>query len=489
VARTGSRPPRVLHVAAELYPWVKTGGLGDVIAALPPALVGQGIDVRLCLPGFPSLLEAFSLSDVARLLTPFSGERVRVAFAYLPGSRVAAYLVDHPEFYDRPGGPYAAPDGREWPDNHRRFALLSWVAAALGDGGDPNWRPDIVHAHDWHVGLTPAYLKAQNAATASVMTVHNLAYQGSFPAGVFPELSLPGNFFGIDGVEFFGGVSFLKAGLVYADRLTTVSPTYASEIQTPEFGEGLDGLLRARAGVLTGILNGVDPTVWDPANDPALPVRYGVEDADAGRTAAKAALRKRLYLDTKEGPVFGVVSRLTPQKGLDLLLGALPGLVDGGGQLALLGSGDRDQEEGFTAAARAHHGRVGVEIGYDEALSHLVIAGSDVIVVPSRFEPCGLTQLYALRYGTLPLVRRTGGLSDTVTDANPARLRAKTATGFAFDDATPEALAAALARAAGLYADRPRWQEMMRRAMTRDFSWAQSARQYAALYRQLVPVG
>ena len=486
MARTGSRPPRVLHVAAELYPWVKTGGLGDVMAALPPALVAQGIDVRLCLPGFPALLDAFSLSDAARLLTPFAAERVRVALAYLPGSRIAAYLVDHREFYDRPGGPYGGPDGREWPDNHRRFALLSWVAAALGGGADPNWQPEIVNAHDWHVGLVPAYLKAQGAASTSVMTVHNLAYRGLFPAGVFPELSLPGSFFAIDGLEFFGGVSFLKAGLVYADRLITVSPTYAREIQTPEFGEGLDGLLRARTGVLSGILNGVDQSVWDPMSDAALPLPYGVDDADAGKAAAKGALRKRLYLDETDGPVFGVVSRLTPQKGLDLLLGALPQLIDGPGQLALLGSGDRDQEEGFTAAAREHHGRVGVEIGYDEALSRLIIGGSDVIVVPSRFEPCGLTQLYALRYGALPLVRHTGGLSDTVADATPARLRAKTATGFAFDEATPEALATALARATGLYGDRLRWQEMMRRAMTRDFSWAQSARQYAALYRELV---
>jgi starch synthase len=485
------RPLRVLHAAAELYPWVKTGGLGDVMAALPPALVAQGVDTRLCLPGFPAFLDALSTSDAVRLPTPFASERVRVALTYLPGSRVGAYLVDYPAFYDRPGNPYGSADGREWPDNYRRFGLLSWVAAALGQGADPNWRPDIVHAHDWHAGLAPAYLKAQatpaaGVTPASVMTVHNLAYPGYFPAGVFPELSLPAGFLALDGIEFFGGVSFLKAGLNYADRLTTVSPTYAAEIQTAEFGAALDGLLRRRADALTGILNGVDPVVWDPANDPALPAPYGIDDAGNGKAAAKAALCKRLYLAEAKGPLFGVVSRLTPQKGLDLLLDAVPDLVGGGGQLALLGSGDRDLEAGFAAAARTHHGSVGVEIGYDEALSRLIIAGSDVMVVPSRFEPCGLTQLYALRYGSLPLVRRTGGLADTVVDATAARLRDKTATGFVFDDASPGALVAALARASALYTDRRHWRQVMRHAMAQDFSWAQSARQYVALYRELV---
>ncbi len=489
MARSRRRAPlRVLHVAAELYPWVKTGGLGDVVAALPPALVAQGVDVRLCLPGFPAFLDAFSTSDAVRLATPFASERVRIAHTYLPGSGVGAYLVDHPAFYDRAGGPYGGPDGRDWPDNYRRFGLLGWVGAALGSGADPNWRPDIVHAHDWHAGLAPAYLKAQTApaAPASVMTVHNLAYTGYFPAGVFPELSLPGSFFGIDGVEFYGGVSFMKAGLAYADRLTTVSPTYAEEIKTPEFGAGLDGLLRLRASLLRGILNGVDPGVWDPASDPSLPQPYSVDDADKGKAAAKAALRKRLYLGDGDGPVFGVVSRLTPQKGLDLLLDAVTDIVGGGGQLALLGSGDGDLEAGFAAAARTHHGGAGVEIGYDDALARLIIAGSDAMVVPSRFEPCGLTQLYALRYGTLPLVRRTGGLADTVVDATAARLRDKTATGFVFDDASPGALVAALARASALYSDRRRWRQMMRTAMTQDFSWAQSARQYVTLYRELV---
>jgi starch synthase len=490
MAQARPRALRVLHAAAELYPWVKTGGLGDVVAALPPALLTQGIDTRLCLPAFPAFLDAFHLTDAVRLATPFAAERVRVALATLPGGKITAYLVDHPPFYDRPGGPYGGPDGRDWPDNHRRFALLSWVAAALGNGADPNWRPDIVHGHDWHAGLAPAYLRAEAEAggqpAASIFTVHNLAYTGWFAAGIFPELSLPAVFFGLNGVEFYGGVSFMKAGLFYADRLTTVSPTYAREIQTPEYGEGFDGLMRTRADVLSGILNGVDPAVWDPEHDDALPQRYGIDNAEAGKGAAKAELRRRLHLFDGAAPIFGVVSRLTSQKGLDLLLPALPDLVVGNGQLALLGSGDRDLETGFAAAAEERRGMIGAEIGYDEDLARLVIAGSDCVVIPSRFEPCGLTQMYGLRYGTLPLVRRTGGLVDTVVDATPARLRDGTATGFMFEPATTEALGATLEWATAQYANRETWRQMMREAMTRDFSWAQSARQYVALYRELV---
>jgi starch synthase len=480
---TGSSP-RILHAAAELYPWVKTGGLGDVMAALPPALIERGVDARLVLPGFAGFVDAFELGQSIRLHTPFATERVRVARALVPGSGVEAYIVDHPAFYDRPGSPYGAPDGSDWPDNHRRFALFGWVAAALAQGADPNWRPDIVHCHDWHAGLTPAYLRAQSAAVPSVFTVHNLAYQGFFPAALFPDLALPAGFFAIDGVEFYGGLSFLKAGLFYADRLTTVSPTYAREIQTPAFGWGLDGLLRARADVLSGILNGIDPLVWSPDNDPLLSRRYTVDDATAGKAAAKTALQRRFGIAEQAGtPLFGAVTRLTPQKGFDLLLAAVPGLVDQGGHLVLLGSGDAALEAGFAAAAQTHRGRVGVVFGYDEALSHLILAGSDSILMPSRFEPCGLTQLYALRYGALPLVRRTGGLADTVVDANAATLADGSATGFAFDAETPESLLAAIGRATALYADRATWQRMIARAMTRDFSWEAAARDYVALYQ------
>jgi starch synthase len=483
---------RVLYITAELYPWVKSGGLGDVAAALPPALIAEGIDVRLLLPGFRGFVDAFpGITDIARLTTPFTAERVRVGLARLPGTESLAYLVDHPAFYDRPGNPYASPDGSDWPDNHRRFGLFGWIAAELARGADRGWRPDILHGHDWHTGLAPAYLVARPPAEGhvpTVFTVHNLAYRGPFPGALFAELALPPEFFAIDGVEFFGTVSFIKAGLFYSDRLTTVSPTYAREIQTPAFGWGLDGLLRARANVLTGILNGVDPRVWDPRHDAILPRPYGEANAIAGKQAAKAGLQRRLGLEPIDNPpLFGAVSRLTPQKGLDLVLAGLPALVAAGGQLALLGSGDGDLEQAFTAAAEQYRGRVGVVIGYDESLAHLIIGGSDVILVPSRFEPCGLTQLYGLRYGALPLVRRVGGLADTVVDATAMSLAEGVATGFAFDDDSPSALMSAIGRATTLFREREIWQRMMRRAMTRDFSWAAAGRQYVAIYHALRP--
>jgi starch synthase len=483
---------RVLYITAELYPWVKSGGLGDVGAALPPALIEEGIDVRLLLPGFGGFLDAFpGITDIVRLTTPFAGERVRVALARLPGTERLAYLVDHPAFYDRPGGPYASPDGSDWPDNHRRFGLFGWIAAELARGADPGWRPDILHGHDWHTGLAPAYLAARpppERRVPTLFTVHNLAYRGPFPGAVFPELALPPEFFSIAGVEFFGMVSFIKAGLFYSNRLTTVSPSYAREIQTPAFGWGLDGLLRARAGVLTGILNGVDTRVWDPQHDAILPRPYQAGNAGAGKAAAKAGLQRRLGLEPIEAePLYGAVSRLTPQKGLDLVLACLSDLVAGGGQLALLGAGDGDLEHAFTTAAERHLGRVAVTIGYDESLAHLIYAGSDVILVPSRFEPCGLTQLYGLRYGALPLVRRVGGLADTVVDATATNLADGVATGFVFDDDRPSALMSAIGRAGELFREQEIWQRMIQRAMTRDFSWAAAARQYAAVYRSLLP--
>jgi starch synthase len=483
---------RVLYITTELYPWVKSGGMGDVAAALPPALSAQGIDIRLLLPGYPGFLDAFrGITDVVRLTTPFAAGRVRVGLAQLPGTQHLAYLVDEPILYDRPGSPYASPDGSDWPDNHRRFGLFGWVAASLARGTDRTWRPDILHCHDWHAGLAPAYLAAEppsEGRVPTVFTIHNLAYRGLFPAALFPDLALPSGFFSIDGVEFFGMVSFLKAGIFYADCLTTVSPTYAHEIQTPAFGWGLDGLLRSRAGALTGILNGVDPKIWDPGHDMHLPRAYGIADAGIGKRAAKTALQSRLGLDPiEDAPLFGAVSRLTSQKGLDLVLAGVPELVAAGCQLALLGAGDADLERAFEVAAAQYSGRVAVEIGYDEDLAHLIIGGADVILVPSRFEPCGLTQLYALRYASPPLVRRVGGLADTVVDADAASLAEGNATGFAFDEDSPPALMAVARRAIDLFRQRQVWQRMMRQAMTRDFSWEAAARQYVALYRTLRP--
>lgn len=481
---------RVLHVAAEVFPLVKTGGLADVVGALPQALVRQGEDVRLLLPGYPAIADAVLQQKTVVELGPlFGAGRIALRLGSMPHSQVPAYVVDARWLYRRGGGPYQAADGSEWPDNLQRFALLGWMAAHLAGGElDPDWRPELLHAHDWHAAMACAYLAAHPAnAVPSVFTVHNLAYQGLFPSHEFAQLGLPLAFMQSHGVEYHGQLSFMKAGLKYASRITTVSPTYAREIATHEFGCGLDGVIRSRGGEVSGILNGVDGTVWDPASDSGLAARYSAADL-AGKLRNKAALRHEMGLDEAkpEAPLFGVVSRLTAQKGLDLVLAALPALLRQGAQLVVQGSGDPVLEAAFSAAAHANPGQVALRAAYDEALAHRVIAGSDVILVPSRFEPCGLTQLYGLRYGTLPLVRRVGGLADTVVDADEAALREGRATGFAFDAATPAALEAAIERAVRAYAQPEPWRRLMRTAMAQDFSWNGSAAGYAALYRRLL---
>ena len=473
---------RVLYVSTEVYPALKTGGLADVNAALPPALIRLGADVRFLLPGFPVLLQAAgALQSVAAVESTFTELPVHLLRGALHG--VPAYFIDHPEFYARPGSPYTDAQGRDWPDNHLRFALLGWIAARFADGTFEGWRPDIVHGHDWHAGLAPAYLAARGGdRPGSVFTVHNLSYQGQFPAKTFAELKLPPHFFGLDGIEFYGSVNFIKAGLHFADRITTVSPTYAREIQGAAQGCGMDGLLRSRAGALSGILNGVDPGEWDPERDPRISARYDREHL-AGKAACKTALQQALGLKSgAAGPLFGVVSRLTTQKGLDLLLAVLPQMIAGGGHFALLGAGDADLEQGFRAAAAAHPDAVAVRIGYDENLAHGIVAGADVIVVPSRFEPCGLTQMYGLAYGTLPLVRNVGGLADTVRDAAQAD-----GNGFVFDAASGEALGGALARIFALWRDQSLWSSVRRRGMDDDNGWEPSARRYRDLYRMLRP--
>jgi starch synthase len=476
--------PRVLSVASEIYPLVKTGGLADVAGALPLALADEGIVMHSLIPGYPAVLGALNrmgeacrfgelFGGPARLLSGRSGE-------------LDLFAIEAPHLYDRPGGPYAAENGVDFADNAVRFAALGWVAAAIGRGAAPGFVPDVVHAHDWQAGLTPAYLHyGPGRARPSVMTIHNLAYQGQFPAYLFGALRLPGEAFSIEGVEYFGGIGFLKAGLRFADRITTVSPGYAEEILAPAGGMGLDGLLRNRSNVLAGILNGIDTTVWNPTADPLLPARFDAARLDR-RAADKAALQNRLGLDADaSAPLFGAVGRLAWQKGMDLLIEAVPTLLECGGQLAMLGSGEHALEGALGAAAAAHPGRVGAEIGYDEGLAHLIQGGADVLVVPSRFEPCGLVQLCALRYGALPLVARVGGLSDTVIDANEAALAAETATGFQFAPVTRAALEAAIRRAARLWPDRAVWRRMQMNAMATDVGWTRPARRYAALYRQL----
>lgn len=482
---------RVLYVSTEVYPALKTGGLADVNAALPRALMAAGAQVRLLLPAFPALMAAAGdLAEVVRLQAPIpatsGGTAVRILRGALSG--VTAYLIEADQFYARPGNPYVDDQGRDWPDNHLRFALLGWMASRFADGSVDAWHPDIVHGHDWHAGLAPAYLAARGGERpASVFTVHNLGFQGQFAAETFRDLALPEHFFALQGLEFYGKVNFMKSGLHYADRITTVSPTYAREIQTPAFGFGMEGLLRSRAGVLSGILNGVDDSVWNPATDATLAAPYR-EAAPAGKAECKAALRTKLGLAPASGPLFCVVSRLSEQKGLDLVLQALQELVRAGGQLALLGSGDSALEAGFVAAAARLPGAVSVRLGYDEALAHALFAGSDVTLIPSRFEPCGLTQMYAMAYGSLPLVHRVGGLADTVTDASAANLATGTATGFAFDQADGAGLRAALARAFTLWQDQPAWARVRACAMRQNFSWQPAARRYADLYRDLRPL-
>ena len=481
---------RVLHVAAEIYPLVKTGGLADVVAALPPALAAAGADVRLLLPGLPAILEALqSARQVVDIGNCFGALKVRLLLGRLAGSALPVYVIDAPHLYRRGGSPYQASDGSEWPDNLRRFALLGWVAAHLAaDDADAGWVPEVVHAHDWHAAMACAYM-AEHRPTraAAVYTVHNLAFQGLFPPQEWPFLGLGSRYMAPAGLEYHGQLSFMKAGLKFADRVTTVSPTYAREIATPEFGCGLDGVIRGRAAEVSGILNGIDPAVWNPATDAAIAERYDSHRL-VGKRSCRHALQALMGLARDdEALVLTVVSRLTSQKGLDLVLAALPMLVQSGMQLAVQGTGEPALEAAFKLAQQAYPGRVAVHIGYDEPRAHQMIAGADVIAVPSRFEPCGLTQLYGLRYGTLPLVRRVGGLADTVTDAVPASGRpvdAARQTGFQFDAATPGALEACLHRALALHRQPGAWQAVMGRGMAQDLSWAGPARDYLALYRQ-----
>ena len=474
---------KVLAVASEVFPLVKTGGLADVVGALPGALAVHGIEVRTLAPGYRAVLAAMPDAAVVHAFPDLMGGPARVRAGEHAGLKLL--FLDAPHLFDREGGPYGGPDG-EWPDNPQRFAALCQAAAAVARGADTGWQPDLVHAHDWQAGLVPAYLRYDGGpAVPTVFTVHNLAFQGWCPAGLLGVLGLPPESFTIEGVEFFGGIGTLKAGLRLADRITTVSPTYATEITRPESGQALDGLLRTRAADLVGIVNGIDTKVWDPVLDPLLPTRFGSpETRRLGRN--KQSLQAVFGLDlAPDALLFGVVSRLTDQKGIDLVLEALPCLLDLGGQLAVVGSGDPVLEDALRAAAAAHPGRVGVRIGYDESRAHLVQGGCDALLAPSRFEPCGLTQLCALRYGAIPVVARVGGLADTVIDANPAGLSAGVATGVQFLPVSAPGLEDALRRTAALFADKRAWALLQGNAMAADVGWAGPATQYAALFRAL----
>ena len=480
---------KILQVAAEIFPLIKTGGLADVVGALPQALIAEGADVRLVLPGLPAILAGLEKpSLVCEIGAAFGAAKVSLRKGVLRGSGVPAYVVDAPYLYKRLGSPYQAPDGSEWADNAQRFALLGWVAAHIAAGElDPDWQADVLHAHDWHAAMACAYLAAYPASTvATVFTIHNLAYQGLFDPGDFPLLGLPSRFMMPASLEFHGQLSFMKGGLKYAQRVTTVSPTYAAEIATPEFGCGLDGVIRARGRDVSGTLNGVDDAVWNPATDPSIAAKYSA-NAMAGKAVCKAALQKALGLRAEPNtPLFCVVSRLTSQKGLDLVLAALPSLLAQGAQLAVQGSGDLPLEAAFSAAAAVNPGQVAVRLGYDEEFAHQMVAGSDAMLVPSRFEPCGLTQMYALRYGSIPVVRHVGGLVDTVVDAGDAASPNPLGTGFMFGPALPAALALALERTVAAYRQPAVWAQLQQRGMAQNFSWATAAQHYQALYRSLL---
>ncbi|RVT84393.1 glycogen synthase GlgA [Rhodobacteraceae bacterium CCMM004] len=467
---------RVLSVTSECAPLVKTGGLADVAGALPAALAREGVEMRTILPGYPAIMARLGETKVVLEDAGLFGGPVRALSTQLAG--LDLYVVDAPHLYDRPGGIYLRPEGGDWWDNPERFAALSWVAARMAAEGADGWRPHVLHCHDWQGGFAPLYARAMGAGAGSVMTIHNMAFHGPAPADRRGTLRLPGWSWHPDGVEFYGHISALKAGLMYADRITTVSPSYARELMTRDFGMGLDGVMRARRDAVSGILNGIDTDVWNPATDPAIETF----EAPTGKAAARAALVEEFGLPQGDGPIAVVISRLTAQKGLDLLLQALPRFAGQGGRVVLLGSGDRGLEDGWRAAAH-HLPGVAAHIGYDEAMSHRLIAGGDAVLVPSRFEPCGLTQLYGLRYGAVPVVARTGGLADTVIDANDAALKAGVATGLQFAPVTAEALSAALDRLLELHRDSEIWAQICRNAMAHPVDWGTSAAAYAALYK------
>jgi starch synthase len=475
---------QVLSVTPEIYPLIKTGGLADVAGALPVALAGKGVTMRSLIPGYPVVMGAFKKKKAVLSYPKLYGGKAAIHAVQFAG--LDLFVLDAPHLFDRPGGPYGDPAGADWADNWQRFAALSQAGADIASGGVAGYAPDIVHAHDWQSAMTLAYMRYGKAAgTPSVMTVHNLAFQGRFPAGIFPELALPAEAMTLDGVEYYGGVGFLKAGLQAAWAITTVSPTYAQEIRTPEFGMGLDGLITMRAADLHGIVNGIDVDVWNPSTDTHLVSTYSAKTLKA-RKANKAAVEERFSLDREDGPIVCVVSRLTWQKGMDTLVSVIDGLVAAGARLAVLGSGDAGLEGALLAAAARHRGRVGIVVGYDEGLSHLMQGGCDAIVIPSRFEPCGLTQLYGLRYGCVPIVARTGGLADTVIDANEAALSAGVATGFQFAPDDARALFYAIQRMATIYQNRAMWGSLQRQGMKADVSWDRSAAKYVELYSRLL---
>lgn len=478
-------PRRILHVAAEVQPLIKTGGLADVAGALPDALHTLGADVRVLMPGYGGALERARANGALHVAAEWPG--ARLLETTLAGG-YPLWLYETEAFAARGDRPYDRADGTPWPDNAERFDELARVAAALADDAlGLGWRADVVHAHDWHSGLVPVHLQLARVPAASVFTIHNLAYQGLFPLATRTALGLPGWLEHWQALEFRGYLSFIKGGIAFADRVTTVSGTYAGEITTPAFGEGLEGLLAQRGSDLVGIANGIDTGHWDPANDPALPAPYDAADPSGKQAARRALLQETGLRADEDTPVIACVGRLAAQKGVDLLLAAIDDLVALPAALVVLGSGDPELRRGLERAAQRHPRHVHAHFAFDEAFAHRLYAGADMLVMPSRFEPCGLAQLNAMRYGTIPVVRRTGGLADTVTDTTPATLADDQATGFRFDDASAGALLAAVRRARECFTAPDTWGRLVRQAMRRDSSWTRSARAYLDLYDQVIP--
>lgn len=477
---------KILFVTSEVYPLIKTGGLADVAASLPRALLKLGQDVRILLPAYASVMQKVTtgLKQVAQL--HIEGRDISIKQTRLTGSRLAVLLVDIPEFSAREGNPYCGPDGSDWFDNHKRFYLFSKVAELIAlDQAGLDWQPDIVHCNDWQTGLIPALLSLHPQRPATVFTIHNLAYRGLFPYQAFAELNLPQGFWHHERLEFYGQMSFMKGGLAFADYVTTVSPSYASEIQCPEFGCGLDGLMRYRQESLVGILNGIDMEEWNPGTDPHISVNYNRRTL-GNKVKNKLALQADLGLCVDERtPLLGFVGRLVDQKGVDLILAQMPLLLSTPCQLAILGSGFPHLEAALQKLAGEYPERISVTLGYNESFAHRIEASSDIFLMPSLFEPCGLNQLYSLRYGTLPVVHAVGGLRDTVFEELPDAIT-ESGNGFVFHQPTPEQLFEAINRALQLYQQPTLWKQLQLNAMSKDFSWDVSAQQYIGIYERLL---
>jgi len=478
---------RVLFVTSEVTPLIKTGGLADVSGALPAALRRLGDDVRVLVPGYRQVLSALESFKIEAFISGEDGFPDARLFSSVLPDGVPLWVLDCPELFQREGNIYQNAKGFDWPDNAIRFGLLSKVAAMLGGEASPiAWKPEVVHCNDWQTGLTPAYLHFVPGGAPCVMTVHNLAFQGVFEPLLVEELGLPVESFQPNGVEYYGKLSFLKAGLYYSNHITTVSPTYAEEIQTDILGFGLQGLLKTRRADLTGILNGIDEDEWNPAADPALVQGYD-SNKMAGKAVNKRELQQQVGLTVDADiPLFGIVSRFTHQKGLDVVLEIVPQLLAAKAQLVVLGSGDAEMQAATLALARKYPGQMAAVVGFDEKLSHQIEAGIDIFLMPSRFEPCGLNQMYSQRYGTPPIVHATGGLADSVVDCNKLTLARGEATGFVFNKMTAQGLFACIKKALLSYHDKQVWAALQSNGMNKDFSWQASAMQYREIYSNLI---